>query len=127
MNLIVGASIVGTMQYYDCPIKFILEIVIKKTVPHIVATVLFALVLSIVLSVKYRKNFSGSQNFFQKFFIGTSMNPTLGPIDVKLSLYRYSFLMTVSSDQLSSHILLYTFHKFMFYRFCSTTLSFWTL
>jgi len=99
MNLIIGASIVGLMEYYNYQIYFILEVVNKRVVPHIVVSVLFALFISIVLFVAAKMtkqtNKSDSLNFFQKFFIGTIYNPTLGQINLKLTLYRYSTLMTV--------------------------------
>jgi len=100
INLIIGVLIVAAMDYYKCPIKFIIEIVTKKTIPHVVASVLFAFIISIVLYAK--ANFTkqidklDNSNFIQKLFIGTTTNPTLGPINIKLALYRYSLLMTVS-------------------------------
>lgn len=99
-NLIIGVLIVATMGYFKCPINFIVEIVTKKTVPYIVSSVLYTLLISIVLYLKAR--FSDkidefdSLNIVQKLFIGTTNNPTLGPINIKLALYRYSALMTVS-------------------------------
>lgn len=91
---------VATVGYYLCPIHFIVEIVTKKTVPYIVSSVLNTLIILIVLYLKAK--FSDkidefdSLNIVQKLFIGTTNNPTLGPINVKLALYRYSALMTVS-------------------------------
>jgi len=100
LNLIVAALIIWAMDYYKCPIHFILEIVTKKTVPHIVASVLYALIFSIILLIKdkYTNQIDdcSSLNFVQKLFIGTKINPTLGPINIKLALSRYSTLMTVS-------------------------------
>lgn len=88
------------MEYYKCPVNFILEIVTKKTVPHIVASVLLTMVITVVLYVKAKitKQIDtlNSFNLIQNLFIGTSINPTLGPVNVKLALYRYSMLMTVS-------------------------------
>lgn len=86
------------MRYYKFSLDFILEIVIKKSVPHIVASVLFALIVSTALYLKPKfSNRNDSLNFIQQFFIGRSSNPTLGPMNLKLALYRYSNLMTVSS------------------------------
>lgn len=88
------------MDYYKCPINFIVEIVTKKSVPFIVASVLYASLISVVLYLKAK--FSNeidncdSLNVVQKLFIGTTHNPVLGPINIKLALYRYSALMTVS-------------------------------
>jgi len=48
-NLIIAALIIWLMDYYKCPINFILEIVTKKTVPHIVASVLYTSIFSIIL------------------------------------------------------------------------------
>jgi len=88
------------MDYYKCPVNFILEIVTKKTVPHIVSSVLYTFIISMILFIKAkyidRLNNNSSFNFVQKLFIGTTMNPTLGPINIKLAIYRYSALMTVS-------------------------------
>lgn len=100
INLIVGALIVAALQYYKFPLNFILDMMIKKTVPHIMASVLLTLIISFALCLK--ENFKNQNNKFdflnyvQTFFIGTSINPTLGPLNLKLALYRYSFLMTVS-------------------------------
>lgn len=100
INLIVAALIVLAMNYYKCPINFILEIVTKKTVPHVVASVLCTFIISIILYIKgkYTNQIDkfDSLNFVQKLFIGTTNNPTLGPINIKLAFYRYSILMTVS-------------------------------
>jgi len=100
INLIIAALIVSAMYYYKCPISFILEMVTKKTVPHIVASVLYAFIISIVLYIKAKytnqTDAFDSFNFVQKWFIGTTNNPTLGPINIKLVLYRYSILLTVS-------------------------------
>ncbi|VVC32687.1 Ergosterol biosynthesis ERG4/ERG24 [Cinara cedri] len=104
INLIIGVLIVAVMDYYKCPINFIIEIVTKKTVPYIVASVLYALLISIVLYLKTK--FSNkvdecnSLNIVQKLFIGTTINPTLGPINIKLALYRYSALMTILYNSL---------------------------
>lgn len=99
LNLIIAALIIWAMDYYKCPINFILEIVTKKTVPHIVASVLYALIFSIILFVKAKylnqTDDCSSFNFVQKLFIGTTINPTLGPINIKLALCRYSSLMTI--------------------------------
>lgn len=103
MNLIVGVLIVAALEYFKCPIKFILDMVTKKTVPHIVASVLFALIISTVLYIiaklKNQINKSSSLNSFQNFFLGTTVNPTLGPVNVKLALYRYSVSLTVSFEK----------------------------
>lgn len=100
MNLIVGVLIVAAMDYFKCPINFILEIVTKKTIPHVIVSVLCALFISIMLYVKAKLtnqiNELNSSNFLQKWFIGTTNYSTLGPINIKLALYRYSMLMTVS-------------------------------
>lgn len=88
------------MNYYKCPIYYIVEIITKKTVPYIVTSVLYSLLISIVLYLK--ENFSNkideldSLNIVQKLFIGTTDNPTFGLINIKLFLYRYSSIMTVS-------------------------------
>ncbi|CAH1714152.1 unnamed protein product [Aphis gossypii] len=99
INLIIAALIVLAMDYYKCPINFILEIVTKKTVPHVVASVLCTFIISIILYIKakYTNQIDkfDSLNFVQKLFIGTTNNPTLGPINIKLAFYRYSILMTI--------------------------------
>lgn len=99
VNLIISVVIVAALEYYKLPIKFILDIVTKKTVPHIVASVLFALIISVVLYItaklKNQINKSSSLNIFQNFFLGATVNPTLGPVNIKLALYRYSFLLTI--------------------------------
>lgn len=99
-NLIIAALIIWLMDYYKCPINFIIEIVTKKTVPHIVASVLYTFIFSIILFMKAKYidkiNDDSSFNFVQKLFTGTTINPTLGPINIKLAFYRYSSLMTVS-------------------------------
>lgn len=83
--------------------------VTKKTVPHIVASVLFALIISTVLYItaklKNQINKSSSLNSFQNFFLGTTVNPTLGPVNIKLALYRYSFLSTVNFEKLCSYFI----------------------
>lgn len=100
INLIIAALIVMAMDYYKCPINFILEIVTKKTVPHVVASFLYTFIISIILytKAKYTNQIDkfNSLNFVQKLFIGTTNNPTLGPINIKMAFYRYSILMTVS-------------------------------
>lgn len=102
MNLIIAALIIAAMDYYKCPIHFILEIIIKKTVPHIIVSVLCAFIISLVLYGKAKLtkqiNELDSLNFLQKWFIGTTNYSTLGPINIKLALYRYSMLMTVSQS-----------------------------
>lgn len=98
-NLIIAAFIIWATNYYKCPINFILEIVTKKTVPHIVASVLYTFIISIILFIKVKyinKIDDSSFNFVQKLFIGTTTNPTFGPINIKLAFFRYSTLMTVS-------------------------------
>lgn len=99
-NLIIAALIIWAMDYNKCPVNFILEIVTKKTVPHIVSSALYAFIISIILFIKAKYidqiDNKSSFNFVQKLFIGTTMNPTLGPINIKLAIYRYSALMTVS-------------------------------
>lgn len=98
-NLIIAGLIIWAMDYYNCPINFVLEIVTKKTVPHIVASVLYTFIISIILFIKAKytnKIDNSSFNFVQKLFIGTTINPTLGPINIKLAFCRYSTLMTVS-------------------------------
>lgn len=101
--LIVGALIIDGMNYYKLPLNFIQEIATKKSVPHIVASVLCTFIISIALYIKSKyasvqnvHQQSTSLNVVQKFFIGTTSNPTFGPINIKLALYRYSFLLTVS-------------------------------
>lgn len=100
MNLFVGVLIVAMMHYYKLPINFIQDMVTKKSVPHIVASVLCAFIISIVLYIKAKYSNQiikfDSLNIVQKLFVGTSSNPTLGPINVKLVFYRYSLLLTVS-------------------------------
>jgi len=100
INLVIAGLIIWAMDYYKCPINFVLEIVTKKTVPHIVASVLYTFIISITLFLKAKYinqiDNNSSFNFVQKLFIGTTINPTLGPINIKLALYRYSTLMTVS-------------------------------
>uniref|UniRef100_A0A2S2NHJ1 Lamin-B receptor n=1 Tax=Schizaphis graminum TaxID=13262 RepID=A0A2S2NHJ1_SCHGA len=104
LNLIIAALIVLAMDYYKCPIHFILEIVTKKTVPHIVASVLYTFIISLILYIKgkYTNQIDkfDSLNFVQKLFIGTTNNPTLGPINIKLAFYRYSILMTILFNSL---------------------------
>ncbi|XP_015374475.1 PREDICTED: lamin-B receptor [Diuraphis noxia] len=98
-NLIIAALIIWLMDYYKCPINFILEMVTKKTVPHIVASVLYTSIFSIILFIKAKYidkiNDNSSFNFIQKLFTGTIINPTLGPINIKLAFCRYSSLMTI--------------------------------
>ncbi|CAI6367904.1 unnamed protein product [Macrosiphum euphorbiae] len=97
-NLIIAGLIIWAMDYYNCPINFVLEIVTKKTVPHIVASVLYTFIISIILFIKAKytnKIDNSSFNFVQKLFIGTTINPTLGPINIKLAFCRYSTLMTI--------------------------------
>lgn len=88
------------MHYYKYPINFIVEIVTKRTVPHVVISVLFTLIISIIsyLKSKYTNQIyrHDSSNLVQKLFIGTTNNPTLGSINIKLTLYKYAALMTVS-------------------------------
>lgn len=88
------------MDFYKFPINFIVEIVTKRTVPHVVASVLFTLIISIVLYMKSKytnqMNRYDTLNFVQKLFIGTTNNPTFGSINIKLALCRYAALMTVS-------------------------------
>lgn len=99
INLVIAGLIIWAMDYYKCPINFVLEIVTKKTVPHIVASVLYTFIISITLFLKAKYinqiDNNSSFNFVQKLFIGTTINPTLGPINIKLALYRYSTLMTI--------------------------------
>ncbi|XP_060880374.1 delta(14)-sterol reductase LBR isoform X2 [Metopolophium dirhodum] len=97
-NLVIAGLIIWAMDYYKCPINFVLEIVTKKTVPHIVASVLYTFIISIILFIKakYINQINNSSfNFVQKLFIGTTINPTLGPINIKLAFCRYSTLMTI--------------------------------
>lgn len=88
------------MYYYKLPITFINDIVTKKSVPHVVASVVCAFIISIVLNIKARFTkqtiSSDTSNIIQQLFVGTTSNPTLGPINIKLALYRYSLLLTVS-------------------------------
>jgi len=99
-NLIIAALIIWLMDYYKCPINFILEMVTKKTVPHVVASVLYTSIFSIILFIKSKYidkfNDRSSFNILQKLFIGTTTYPTLWLINIKLAFYRYSILMTVS-------------------------------
>lgn len=69
------------------------------------ASVLCAFIISLALYIKSKytslqdvnnKQTTNSLNVIQKLFIGTTSNPTLGPINIKLALYRYSLLLTVS-------------------------------
>lgn len=101
VNLIIGVAIIFTMHYYKCPLNYILEMATKKSVPFVVVSVLIALILAILLFLKnkYSKQTdheNNSLNFLQKIFVGTSDNPTIKFVNVKLALFRYSILMTVS-------------------------------
>ncbi|XP_050534933.1 delta(14)-sterol reductase TM7SF2-like [Daktulosphaira vitifoliae] len=98
VNLIFGTLIVIGMIYFNCPLNVILDIVSKKTVPHVVASTLIALVVSIIIYIKEQK--VGSKSFLSKFLNGNSNNPTVGPLNVKLTLYRYSILLTVLYNSL---------------------------
>lgn len=100
MNLIIVSLAVAAMDYYKFPLNFILEIITKKTVPYVMASVLNALIISIVLFIKAKYTKQKVKYFIPnsilRFFIGTTSYSTLGPINVKLALYRYSWLLTVS-------------------------------
>lgn len=99
MNLIIASLTVICMNYYKFPIHLILEMMAKKTVPFVVASVLYAFIISLVLFIKAKYTTLKIKYFVTnsvlRFFIGTTSYSTLGPINIKLALYRYSWLLTV--------------------------------
>lgn len=130
MNLLVVALIVASLEYYKISIKFIHEMVTKKNLPHVAASIFYTFIILIVVYVteklKKQISVSGNLNWFQTFFIGASLNPTLGPINIKLALYRYSFLLTVSFEKCFLFCILF-FYIIDAFRFCTTIWLSWTL
>jgi hypothetical protein len=98
-NLIIALLTVVGMNYYQVPIHLILEMIAKKTVPYVVASVLYAFILSLVMFIKAKyiklKIKYYITNSVLRLFNGTTSYSTLGPINVKLALYKYSWLLTV--------------------------------
>ncbi|XP_025416427.1 lamin-B receptor isoform X2 [Sipha flava] len=103
-NLIIALLTVVGMNYYQVPIHLILEMIAKKTVPYVVASVLYAFILSLVMFIKAKyiklKIKYYITNSVLRFFNGTTSYSTLGPINVKLALYKYSWLLTILFNSL---------------------------
>ncbi|XP_050436092.1 delta(14)-sterol reductase LBR-like [Adelges cooleyi] len=97
INLLLVAGIVVAMVYTKCPIISVLKTITIRTVPNVVVSTFCALFLSIVLTVKSKfiNRAVDYKGFYYTLLNGTNNNNTLGPINVKLTLYRYSALMTI--------------------------------
>lgn len=125
VNLVVGFLIVAGLKHYKISIEFILEMVIKKNVPHIVASTLFCFIILTVIYVtnKLEKQISESKNLniFQIF--GTSLNPwiywyTICLIQI-LTFVHCEFWKKVS-------VLFHIFNMYHFSRFFAMAWLLWT-